>query len=144
MSGLSLAAIGVLCLIVFAVFLHLTIFATIRAILAFAGVCLIGAVGFIGRMLGDVATWAAHLGGTATGWAFGVAVPAAVFIALAIYLIHDLHPKHAATKRTGWIAIAVAAMLVAGVSGVKAADGIPNAVRTGVTNARTITSNPGR
>ena len=138
MSGLSLAGIGVLCLVLFGVFHWLSIFAAVRAILAFTGVCLIGAVGFVGHLLAAVATWAAHLGGTATGVAFGVAVPAVVFIVLAVILVHDLHPRHGASKRTGWIAIAVAALLVAGVAGVKAASSIPSAVRTGVTNARTI------
>jgi hypothetical protein len=132
MSGLSLAGIGVLCLALFAVMHWLTIFANIRAVIAFIGVCCIGAVGFVGRLLADVATWAAHIGGSATGWGFGVAVPAVVFIVLA------LHPRHGATKRTGWIAIAVAALLIAGVAGIKSAESIPSAVRTGVTNARTI------
>ena len=62
-----------------------------------------------------------------------------VFIVLAVILVHDLHPKHGATKRTGWIAIAVAAILIAGVSGIAAAGGIASTVRTGVSNARTIT-----
>ena len=138
MSGLTLAGIGVLCLALFGVFHWLSIFATVRAIFAFVGVCLIGAVGWVGRMLADVATWAAHLGGSTTGWAFGIAVPAVVFLVLAVILLHDLHPRHGATKRTGWIAIAVAALLVAGVSGIKAAQSIPSGVRSGVSNARTI------
>jgi hypothetical protein len=138
MSGLSLAAIGVLCLALFGVFHWLSIAATIRSVLAFVGVCLLGAVGWVGHALADVVTWGSHLGGTVTGWAFGTAVPAVVFIVLAVILIHDWHPKHGASKRTGWIALAVAAILVAGVSGIRAANSIPSGVRSGVTNARTI------
>lgn len=139
LSALSLSAIGVVMLVLFGVFYFLGIFTTIRALLAFAGVCVLGlGAGWFGHTLSTVVTWATTLGGTVTGTVFGISVTSAVFIIAAVVFVHDLLPKHGASKRTGWIGILVAAMLVAGVSGFAQLNSIPSTVRGVVSNARTI------
>lgn len=138
LASLSLGAIGVIFLVLFAVFHYLGIFTTLRAILAFAGVCCLGLIGWFGHLLADIVTWGTHLGGTVTATAFGVGVPAILFIVLAVIFIHDLHPKNSASKRTGWIGILVAALLVGGVAGFSTLNSIPSTVRSVVSNAKTI------
>jgi hypothetical protein len=138
LASLSLATIGVIFLILFGVFHWLGIFTKLRSFLAFIAVCLLGFVGWLGHLLANLVTWGAHMSGSATGWAFGVGVPMGLFVILGAILIHDWHPKHGASKRTGWIAIAVAAMLVGGVSGISTLNGIPSTVRSVVSNAKTV------
>jgi hypothetical protein len=139
MSSLSIAAIGLIMLVLFGTFYWLTIFATLRAILAFAGICCIGLNGFVGHVFGHIATWAAHLSSVVSVALFGAAAVGALIITipLVVVFIHDLHPKKTAGKRTGWAGIALAIILVAGVSGIQAANNIPSQVRTGVTSAKT-------
>jgi hypothetical protein len=131
--------IGVVMLALFGLFFWLGIFATIRALLAFMGVILIAEAGFVGHALADAATWASHLTGSATAWAFGINAAIVLTIAAAVIFIHDLHPKNGAGKRTGWAGIALAALLVAGVSGWSGAHSVVNGVQSGVSNAKTIT-----
>lgn len=139
LAALSLSAIGVLMLVLFGVFYWLNIFTTARALLAFAGVCVLGlGAGWFGHTLTTVVTWITTLGGTVTGTLFGVSVVSAAFVVLAVVFVHDLMPKHGASKRTGWVGILVAAMLVAGVSGFSQLNSIPSTVRGVVSNARTI------
>lgn len=139
LSSLSATAIGVLMLVLFGVFYWLSIFATIRAILAFVGTCLVGTAGFLGGAFHALATWLANLTSSATGWAFGVGVGGLILTIIAgIIFIHDLHPKKQATKRTGWAGMALAALLIAGVSGIAQLNSIPAGVQHGVTNARTV------
>ena len=61
LSSLSATGIGVLMLVLFGVFYWLSIFATVRAILAFVGTCLIGTVGFLGGALHAIAIWISNL-----------------------------------------------------------------------------------
>lgn len=116
--ALTAAEVSGLCLIFWIVFRWLGIFAKTRAVLAL--VAAIGIGGFLGRALARVVTWLSHLTGTVTGWALGVAIPAALFLVLAVILIHDLHPKKGASARTDYVALAVGALLVAGVTGIPA------------------------
>jgi hypothetical protein len=139
LSSFTVSAIGVLCLVLFGVFYWLGIFATIRAILAFTGTCLIGTTGFLGGALHAAATWLASLASSGTAWATGIAVGGtALVIVTGVIFVHDLMPKHTANKRTGWAGVALAALLIAGVSGVQALNNIPGGVRNGVTSVQTV------
>jgi hypothetical protein len=117
---MALTATGLagLALVFWLLFAWLGIFAKTRAFLAL--VAAIGLGGFAGRALARVVTWLQGLTGTVTGWALGVALPAALFLALAVILIHDLHPKNGAGKRTAYVAFGAGALLVAGVAGIPA------------------------
>lgn len=139
-SSLPASVIGVIMLAMFLTFYWLKIFPTTRAILAFVGFCLVaGGGGHITGAIEQGARWAAHLGGTATEWAAGISAGALIItIPVAIIFIHDLHPKNTAGKRTGWAGIALAALLVSGVSGISAANGIPSDIVHGVNNAKQI------
>jgi hypothetical protein len=139
-SSLGIDAIGVLCLVLFGLFYWLSIFATFRAILAFVGTCLLGTVGFLGGALHAVVLWLVSILDNLGAWAFGVAAIGGLIatVVSGIIFAHDLHPKKTAGKRTGWAAIAFAALLVAGVSGIPALDNLPATVQQGVTNARTV------
>jgi hypothetical protein len=138
-GSLTLLGIGVLMLVAFGLFYWLTIFATFRAILAFAGVILVGYAGWLGRTIHTVTMWIVHLGNSLTGWALGVAVcgTALTLIAGGIFL-HDLHPKKATQKRTGWAGVALALLLLAGATGIPALNGIAPGIRNGVSSVRTI------
>ena len=138
-SSLGPTTMGAIMLVLFGVFYWLSIFATVRAILAFVGTILLGSSGFIGSGLQTAVQWVVNLGGTASGWAFGVATGGMILtIVTLVIFVHDLHPKKTAGKRTGWAGVALAALLLAGVSGIPALNGVPNSVRTGVHNAQTI------
>jgi hypothetical protein len=115
---LTATGLAGLCLIFWLLFHWLNIFAKTRAFLAL--VAAIGIGGFIGIALARLVTWLTHMTGTVTAWALGVALPSALFLVLAAILIHDLHPKHGATRRTAYIAFGVGALLVAGVTGIPA------------------------
>jgi hypothetical protein len=138
LSSIGATGIGVLMLVLFAVFYFLSILATTRAVLAFVGMCLIGTAGFLGGVFHDIATWLANLANSATSWGVGVGVGGtALVIITGVIFIHDLMPKHTAGKRTGWAGIGLAALLIAGVSGIAALNNIPSGVVHGVTNAKT-------
>jgi hypothetical protein len=138
LASLSLAAIGVLCLVAFAVFYYLNFAATIRAILGFVGVILIGSAGFIGHAMTAIGTWVSHIGATLTGWLFGIPVlPAATLVVLAIF-VYDLWPKHAVKKRTGWAGLILAGMIVAGATGIPALNSVGSSITNVVTSARSI------
>jgi hypothetical protein len=117
---MSDVAWGVILLVAFALCHWLGIFAAIRTIMAIVGVILLGFSGFIGHIMVVIATFVAHLTDTVTGWAFGVAVPAIPVVILGIILLHDLHPKNGARKRTGIIGLALAVLIVAGATGIGA------------------------
>jgi hypothetical protein len=127
---LTVPELGALFLLLFGVFHFLGIFATIRAVLVFLGIVVVGTFGFIGRMLSDVGLWAQHAFGSVVNWAIGVPLAAGLFVILAIVLVHDLHPKNAATKRTGWVAIACGLLVAVGVAGIPALAGL----RDGIVN----------
>jgi hypothetical protein len=113
---MTVAELGVLLLVLYGVFHYLRVLATTRAVLAFLGAVAVGLTGTVGRIAGDVASWAQHAVGSVSNWAFGVPVAAALFITLVVLLAHDLHPRKGASARTGYLALAVGILLVAGVS----------------------------
>jgi hypothetical protein len=114
--NITVAELGVILLVLFGVFHYLGILATTRAVLAFLGAVAVGLTGTVGRIAGDLAGWAQHATGSVSQWAFGVPLSAALFIALIVLLAHDLHPRKPASGRTGYLALAVGILLVAGVS----------------------------
>ena len=139
MGSLSLLGIGVLLLLLFGLFFWLSIFATVRAVLAFTGTILIGFSGWLGHALHTGTLWVAHVANDATGWAFSAAIGGtALTIVAGVIFVHDLLPRHGARKRTGWAGVALALLLLAGVSGIPALNGIVPGVRSGVTSVRTI------
>lgn len=139
MGSLPLLGIGVLMLILFGVLYWLAIFATIRAILAFLGTILIGYAGWAGRAVHTGTMWLVHLGNSMTGWALGVAIfGTALTLVAAVIFVHDLFPRNGARKRTGWAGVALALLLLAGVSGIPALNGIAPGIRHAVTSVRTI------
>lgn len=135
---MSNTVIGAILLAVFIVLYLLKKLPTIRALAAFVGTILVFQAGWVGRALGDVATWLAHLSGSATGWAFGAAFIGIPAIVAGIFFVHDVLPKHAASNRTGWAGIVFAALIMAGATGIPALNHVGPAVQQGVTNARQI------
>jgi hypothetical protein len=134
LSEFAASGLGVICLALFGIFYWLGIFATIRAVLAFVGTCLLGTAGFLGGLLHTLATWVAGLANAGTAWATGVAVGGTVLVLVAgIVFVHDLMPKHTSGKRTGWAGIALAVLLLAGVSSIQVLNQIPSSVTTAVT-----------
>ena len=134
---LTTSELGLLFLLLFGVFHFLGILPTVRAVLVFLGVVIVGTTGFIGRMLADVGTWAQNAFGSITGWAFGVPLAAGLFIVLAIVFIFDVHPKNKAKKRTGWIGIALGILVVVGVAGIPALAGLRGMIVNLVSNTTT-------
>jgi hypothetical protein len=126
--ALSAAGVAGLCLVLWLLFHWLNIFAKTRTVLAL--IAAIGIGGFLGRALVRVVIWLTHLTGTVTGWALGVALPSALFLVLAVILIHDLHPKKGASRRTAYVALGVGALLVAGVTGIPALAPLASALRS--------------
>ena len=137
-ASLSLAGIGVLFLVLFGVFYYLAIFATIRALLAFIGGILVGTAGFIGGALSAVGSWVSHISTTLTGWLFGVPVLPAVTIIIVAIFVYDLWPKNQTRKRTGWAGLILAAMIIAGATGIPALNSFGTVIQGGVTSARAI------
>jgi hypothetical protein len=134
---MSVIAIGAVCLVVAVVFHWLGIFVKVRAILAFIGTCTVTG-GLFGHLLTRGVGIVSGLIGGLAGKAFGVALPGVLVIVLGIVFIHDLHPKKGASARTMYIAIALAACLVAGISSIPALNSVPANVRHGVGNVKTI------
>jgi hypothetical protein len=135
--NLTVAEMGVLCLVLFGLFHWLHILAKTRAVLALIGAVAIGLTGVVGRFAGAVMLWAQHAVGSVTAWAFGATLSAALFIVLAVLLIHDLHPKKSASGRTGYVALAVGILLVAGVAQFPALAPVVDGIRSllsGITN----------
>lgn len=135
--SLTTPELGVLFLLLFAVLHFLGIFATTRAVLVFLGIVIVGTTGFLGRILGDIGTWAQNAFGSITGWALGVSFAAGLFILLALVFVFDVHPKNKAGKRTGWIGIALGVLVVVGVAGIPALAGLRGAIVNLVGNAAT-------
>lgn len=134
---LTVAEMGVLLILLWGLFHYLAILAKTRAVLAFLGAASVGLTGVVGHLAGSLATWAQHAAGTVTAWAFGTTLSAALFITLTVLLIHDLHPRKAASGRTGYVALAVGILLVAGVSQFPALAPAVNGIRSllaGLTN----------
>ena len=125
---LTVTDLGALFLLLFGVFHWLGIFTALRAVLVFLGVVVLGTTGFLGRILGDIGTWAQNAFGSVTNWAVGVPLAAGLFIILAIIFAHDLHPKKTAQPRTGWIGLALGVLVAVGVAGIPALAGLRGAI----------------
>jgi hypothetical protein len=139
LSSFTVSALGVICLVLFGVFYWLGIMATTRAVLAFVGTCLLGTSGFIGGALQAIGSWLVNLANSGTAWATGIAVGGTALVIVAgVVFVHDLMPKHTAGKRTGCAGILLAALLIAGVSGIQALNNVPAGVRNGVTNIQSV------
>ena len=130
------AEIGGLMLVAFGVFYWLSIFAWLRAVLAFLGTVLAGSDGHLTRWLAVAVTWVAHEATSVTGWALGVGLPFALAIVAGVVFLHDLHPKKSAGKRTGWAGIVLGLLIVAGATGIGALSNVQSAVNNGVTSVQ--------
>ena len=113
---MTVAELGVLLLVLFGLFHYLRVLAKTRSVLALLGAAAVGLTGVVGRISGDIALWSERAAGDVTAWAFGASVSVALFVVLVVLLIHDLHPRKTASARTGYIALAVGILLVAGVA----------------------------
>jgi len=138
--NMTLAEIGA-GLLAFDLLCHwLRIFATLRAIAGFVGVCLLaaaasGALGF--DLLLKLVTFVESLISDLTGWLFHVRVGALVLvIVLGGFVLYNLHPKNTTHRHAGLAAIALALVLVAGVAQIPWLNNIPAGVRSGVGNAQ--------
>lgn len=118
--SLSTSAAGALCLLLFALFHWLDRLPKTRSVLAFLGAVAVGTAGFVGRIFGAIATFLVHATGTVTAYMFGVSLSVALFVLLAIVLAHDWHPKHGASKRTGYVALAVGVLLAGSAAAIPA------------------------
>lgn len=127
---MALTATGLagLCLLFWGLLHWLGIFAKTRAFLALTAAAGLG--GFAGRSLDRVVMWLQHMTGTVTAWALGLALPGALFLALAVIAAHDLHPKHGASRRTAFVLFGAGALLAAGVAGIPALAPAASALRS--------------
>jgi hypothetical protein len=134
---LTVPELGVLLLLVFGVLHFLHKLPTVRAVLVFLGIVAAGTTGFLGRMLGDIGTWAQNAFGSVTNWAIGAPLAAGLFIVLLIVYVHDIHPKNKAAPRTGWIGLALGVLVVVGVTGIPALAGLHAGIVNLLSNATT-------
>jgi hypothetical protein len=111
-------------------------FRTLSAVAVFAGILLTGLNGWIishlAALFGWVASWAGPWIATATGWTTA-GVGAALFAVIAFLVLHDWAPRNSAKKRTYWLSIALAIIIVAGAAPIAALNSLPASVQTGVT-----------
>lgn len=137
--SLTPSELGAILAILFAGFLVLKIFAKTTAVIGLLAIVLIGTSGWVGRLVGDVTGAGVRLL-TSVGAAVlgaGAAAVIGVVIYLVIHYAHGLHPKHSATQAHAWIGVALGALIVAGLTGIPALNGL----HTGIVNAvGTITS----
>jgi hypothetical protein len=140
--GLSWTQWGLIFVTVSFVFLILGIFKKTRAVLIFAGICLVG--GKLAAILIDLARLVSNLTDAVTGKIFGASVGGLILLVAAIFLIHDLHPKGSgASRRTFWISAFTACCLIAGVSAITSVNAIPNDIRTGIPSVTSYTTTNG-
>jgi len=133
---MSVAEIGAVCLVVGVLFFFLGRWPKAQVILGFVGVCCLGG-GLLGTILTRAAVFVSHLTDTVTGKVFGVAIPGLLVIILGIVVLHDLSRQGTASRRTFFAGLALAALLVAGVSSFQSLNSVPAGVRGGVGNAST-------
>lgn len=127
--SIGVLGLGLVLAAAFAVFYWLRIFATLTAVLGLIAVVMLGGNGVIGAILIAVMRWLVRLVNDASVWAFGGAITAAVFLFLAVVFIHDLHPRHAAGRRTAHIGLALGLLLVAGLTGFSALSGAAGGIQ---------------
>lgn len=125
---LTVSELGVLLLLAFVTLHYLRALPKARALCGFLGVMLIGTAGFAGDAISDSAMWLQAKLGLVTAWVFGVAVTGPLVVVLFIILMHDLHPKKQASRRTGLIAVVLGAVIAVGVAGVPMLAGVDSGV----------------
>jgi hypothetical protein len=131
--GLSTGQWGAILVAASLVLLWMRIFKVTRAVMVFVGICLIGN-GWLIRLLEDIARAGSNIFGGLFAKVFGSAVPGVLGLAAIGILIYDLHPRGGgASRRTYWVAVLVAVILVSGLAGFKALNGVPADVHQGVT-----------
>jgi hypothetical protein len=131
--GLTPLQWGVLFVIFAALFLWLRIFARLRAVLIFAGICLLGQ-GLLSRLLVTAARDLSSWTGAITAKVFGAAIPGVLLLIVGVILIYDLHPRGGgASRRTFWLAAIAAALLIGGVSTIGQLTSIPHGVHSTIT-----------
>jgi hypothetical protein len=109
---------------------------TIRSIMIFVGILAVGFGGHLTHLLSGVMVFLAGLTGQVTAWAFGVAVPAVLAVALIIFVIHEWHPKNKA-GRGATIAAAALALLILGGASLGIFANLPARVQQGVSTTTT-------
>jgi len=106
---------------------------TVRAVMMFFGIVLVGQNGHLVAIGGKLAGIVERLGAAGLVWAVGVPVAGLLTLVLGIVMIHDWLPKNAAKARTFWISILMGLMVAAGTTGIPALASFPQATRTSVT-----------
>lgn len=125
---LSVVELGALFLVLYVLFHWLGILVTTRAVMALLGTVTLGTQGFLGRILGDIGAWLERVGTSVTAWAFGVGIAAVPFLIAVVILIHDLHPKKQASKRTGYVAVLVGVSLASAIAVIPALAPVRSAI----------------
>lgn len=139
--NLSIAGIGLACLVLFFLLHRKDAAPTFRLVLALVGTCLIAdaaasAMGF--NLLLDVVRWIEGLLSWVTLHVIGIAAgPELLLLILGFEVVWALHPKHKTGKNVGWAAIGLVLVLLVGVAQFPALNHIPGDIRQGVDNART-------
>jgi len=110
----------------------LGVFQNARVWAILLGPILVGVGGHLFGWLAGLIGWAGQFGGTLTTWAFGVAVPGLIAIALSFYVIHGLHPKNRAGKGHFWAALILGVAIAAGITNVQLLNNLPTTVHQGV------------
>jgi hypothetical protein len=131
--GLTTGQLGAILTAASLVLLWLRIFRRARAVMVFAGICLLG-TGWLLRVLLAMARVLSGVTGALFARIFGAAVPGVLGLFVLGLLVYDLHPRGGgAAKRTYWLAVLAAVILVAGLAGYQALNSIPAGVHTGLT-----------
>ena len=110
----------------------------VRAIGVFVGILLTGINGHVVTIASHFVAWLARLSSGLFVWAFGVTagVGGVILLAVGVYfLVHDLHPRGSAKKRTFWIAAAMALVIAAGATGFAGLNNLPGQVTQGITQS---------
>jgi hypothetical protein len=134
---MSPLAIGGICLVVGFLLFWLGKLPKIQVILGFVGTCIVTG-GLFGHAVNRVMVFLSNATDGVANKVLGVGIPGLLVIVLGIIVIHDMHPKNKASRRTFFAGLALAACLVAGVSSFSTLNNVPTGVRNGVDNASTI------
>jgi quinol-cytochrome oxidoreductase complex cytochrome b subunit len=109
---------------------------TVRAIMVFLGILLVGTAGHLLGWLAYVVKALAGVTSVATAWAFGIALPAAALLVLLILAVYDMHPRNKASRRTFWVAAALALIIASGATTLPALSSLRASVQQGVTQSQ--------